>query len=125
MDERERYERGLQVRREVLGEDHVARSLAAADSFTEEYQDLITRHAWGEIWTRPALSRRERSLMVLATMVALGCEDELRLHVRAAFNNGLTQDDIKEALLQAAVYAGVPKANAAFRIAREVLAERG
>jgi 4-carboxymuconolactone decarboxylase len=125
MDERERFERGLQVRREVLGEDHVARSLAARDSFTDEFQDLITRHAWGEIWTRPGLSRRERSLMVLATMVALGCEDELRLHVRAAFNNGLTEDDIKEALLQAAVYAGVPRANTAFRIAREVLAERG
>ena len=123
MDERRRFEAGLEVRRAVLGDAHVERSLARRTAFTEEYQDLITRYAWGEIWTRPGLARRERSLVTLAMMVALNRTEEFKLHVRAAFNNGLTREDIKEVLLQTAIYCGVPAANHAFKEAAEVISE--
>ncbi|MBI1777956.1 MAG: 4-carboxymuconolactone decarboxylase [Proteobacteria bacterium] len=122
MDERERYEAGLRVRRDVLGDAHVERSLARRTSFNEEFQNLITRYAWGEIWTRPGLDRKTRSCITLAMMVALNRAEEFKLHVRAAFNNGLTQDDIKEILLQTAIYCGVPAANSAFHMAEEVFA---
>ena len=123
MDDRERYDKGMEVRRAVLGDDHVNRSLQNLDDFNREFQDLITRYAWGEIWARPGLTRRSRSLIVIATMVALNRPDELRLHLRAAFNNGVTQDEIKEVLLQSAIYCGVPAANSAFHAAEEVFAE--
>ena len=123
MDENERYENGLAVRREVLGDAHVDRSLAKRNEFTEEFQALITRYAWGEIWTRPGLPRHTRSLLTVGLMVALNRPDEFRLHVRAAFNNGVTRDDIREVLLHCAVYAGVPAANSAFHMAEEVFAQ--
>ncbi len=123
MDDRERYDKGMEVRRAVLGDDHVNRSLQNLDDSNREFQDLITRYAWGEIWTRPGLPRRSRSLIVIATMVALNRPDELRLHLRAAFNNGVTRDEIKEVLLQSAIYCGVPAANSAFHAAEEVFAE--
>jgi len=123
MDERKRYDQGLAVRREVLGSAHVDRSLSRRTAFNEEFQDLITRYAWGEIWTRPGLERKTRSAMTLSMMVALNRPDEFKLHVRAAFNNGLTRDDIKEVLLQTAIYCGVPAANAAFHMAEEVFAQ--
>jgi 4-carboxymuconolactone decarboxylase len=123
MDESERYENGLAVRREVLGDAHVDRSLAKRNEFTEEFQALITRYAWGEIWTRPGLPRHTRSLLTVGLMVALNRPDEFRLHVRAAFNNGVTRDDIREVLLQCAIYAGVPAANSAFHMAEEVFAQ--
>jgi len=123
MDDRERYEKGMEVRRAVLGDAHVNLASQNATGFNEEFQDLITRYAWGEIWTRPGLSRHTRSLIVIATMIALNRPDELRMHVRAAFNNGVTSDEIKEVLLQSAVYCGVPAANSAFHIASQVLSE--
>jgi len=123
MDERERYTNGMKVRRAVLGDQHVNRSLASKNAFNEEFQDLITRYAWGEIWARPGLPRHERSLITLAMLVALNREDEFRMHVRAAANNGVTRDEIKELLLHAAIYCGVPAANSAFHAAEEVLAE--
>jgi 4-carboxymuconolactone decarboxylase len=118
------YDRGMQVRRAVLGEAHVDRAAAGTTDFNREFQDLITRYAWGEIWTRPGLDRKTRSCMVLTAMMALGHWDEFRMHVRAAFNNGLTEDDIKEVILQAAIYCGVPVANHAFKEAAAVFAER-
>jgi 4-carboxymuconolactone decarboxylase len=111
---------GLKVRREVLGNAHVDRAENTRTRFNEEFQDLITRYAWGEIWTRPGLDRKSRSLMVLSTMIALNREEEFKLHVRAAFNNGLTRNDIKEVILQAAIYCGVPAANSAFAWAKAV-----
>jgi len=123
MDERERFAKGLEVRRAVLGEKHVNKSLEKRDSFTEEFQDLVTRHAWGEIWTRPGLPRHTRSLITLAMLIALNREGEIRLHLRGAMNNGVTRDEIKELFLQAAVYCGVQAANAAFRAAEEVFAD--
>ena len=118
------YERGMQVRRSVLGDAHVDRATAAATEFTREFQDFITRYAWGEIWTRPGLDRKTRSCMVLTAMIALGAWEEFRMHVRAAFNNGLTEAEIKEVILQAAIYCGVPAANHAFKEAASVIAER-
>jgi 4-carboxymuconolactone decarboxylase len=123
MDERERYDRGMTVRRAVLGDAHVDRTLTRRTPFNEDFQDLITRYAWGEIWTRPGLPRHTRSLVTIAMMVALNRGDELRLHLRAAFNNGVTWDEIREVLLQCAVYAGVPAANSAFHAAEEVFAQ--
>ena len=123
MDERDRYEAGLDVRRAVLGDAHVDRSLTHRNAFNEEYQDLITRYAWGEIWTRPGLPRHTRSLLTLALMVALNRSDEFRMHVRAAANNGVSRDEIKEVILQCAIYAGVPAANAAFHMAQDVFNE--
>jgi 4-carboxymuconolactone decarboxylase len=123
MDDAKRYQRGMRVRRAVLGDEHVDRATAATGDFNREFQDFITRNAWGEIWTRPGLPRHTRSLLTLAMMVALNRGDEFRLHVRAAFNNGVTRDQIKEVLLQAAVYCGVPAANSAFHAAAEVFEE--
>ncbi len=117
--------RGLKVRREVLGEAHVERALGAATDFTADFQDFITRYAWGEIWTRPGLDRRTRSCITLTALVAHGHLDELAMHVRAALRNGLTPDEIKEVLLQTAIYCGVPAANAAFVVAQRVLGEDG
>jgi 4-carboxymuconolactone decarboxylase len=123
MDEQERHKRGMAVRREVLGDAHVDRAERHKDAFNEEFQDLITRYAWGEVWTRPGLSRQTRSCMTLGLMVAQGHWDEFKLHVRAAFNNGLTREEIKEVLLHAAVYCGVPAANHGFKLAEEVFSE--
>ena len=117
------YDSGMEVRREVLGDEHVDRALARSTEFTADFQDLITRYAWGEIWTRPGLDRRTRSCITLTALVAGGHQHELAMHVRAALRNGLTRDEIKEVLLQNAVYCGVPAANSAFAIAQEVLAE--
>jgi len=123
MDERERLDKGMAVRRAVLGDAHVDRTIAKRTPFNEEFQELITRYAWGEIWTRPGLPRHTRSLITVAMMVALNRTDEFRLHVRAAFNNGVTREEIKEVLLQTAIYCGVPAANTAFHLAEEVLAQ--
>ena len=117
------HDDGLAVRRAVLGNAHVDRSLQNRNSFNEEFQDLITRYAWGEIWTRPGLSRHTRSLIVIATTIALNRTEELRLHVRAALNNGVTREEIKEVLLQTAIYCGAPAANSAFHTAQAVFAE--
>lgn len=124
MDERERYERGMAVRREVLGDAHVDRSLEQSSDFNREFQDLISRYAWGEIWTRAGLDRRTRSLVTLGMLVALNRPEEFRMHVRAAVRNGVTREEMKELLLQAAVYCGVPAANSAFHAAEEVLADQ-
>ena len=116
---------GMKTRREVLGDAHVDRAIEHTTPFTEDFQDLITRYAWGEIWSRPGLDRHTRSCVTLTALVALGHEHELALHVRAALRNGLTPDEIGEVLLQCAVYFGVPAANAAFAVAQRVLAEEG
>jgi 4-carboxymuconolactone decarboxylase len=118
-------ERGMKVRREVLGDAHVDDAVARTTEFTADFQDLITRYAWGEIWTRPGLDRRMRSAMTLTALIAVGRFDELPMHVRAARRNGLSVDEIKEVLLQSAIYCGVPAANSAFGIAASVLAEEG
>jgi len=123
MNENERHERGLEVRREVLGDAHVDAAAERTTPLTAEFQDLITRYAWGEIWTRPGLDRRTRSCMTLVALVALNRMDELALHLRAARRNGLSDDEIKEVLLHCAVYCGVPAANSAFATAQRVLAE--
>jgi 4-carboxymuconolactone decarboxylase len=123
MDERERYEKGMSVRRAVLGDAHVDRTIKNRNAFNEDFQDLITRYAWGEIWDRPGLPGHTRSLLTIAMMVALNRSEEFRMHVRAAFNNGVTRDEIKEVLLQTAIYCGVPAANSAFHAASEVFKE--
>lgn len=120
MTDDERYVEGMRVRREVLGDEHVDRTLAKLTPFNEEFQQLITRYAWGEVWTRDGLPRQTRSLVTIAMLVALNREGELRLHLRGAMRNGVTLDEIKEVLLQCAIYCGVPAANAAFHIAEEV-----
>ncbi|MGZ3716552.1 MAG: 4-carboxymuconolactone decarboxylase [Ktedonobacterales bacterium] len=120
MTDDERYAEGMRVRREVLGDEHVDRTLAKLTPFNEEFQQLITRYAWGEMWTRDGLPRGTRSLVTIAMLVALNRERELRLHLRGAMRNGVTLDEIKEVLLQCAIYCGVPAANAAFHIAEEV-----
>jgi 3-oxoadipate enol-lactonase/4-carboxymuconolactone decarboxylase len=120
-----RYDDGMEVRREVLGAEHVDRATADATGFGRDFQELITEYAWGTIWTRPGLDRRSRSLITLTALVAGGHHEELALHVRAALTNGLTVDEIKETLMQTAIYCGVPAANTAFRIARTVLEESG
>jgi 4-carboxymuconolactone decarboxylase len=120
-----RYDSGMKVRRAVLGDAWVDRSLAGITPFNKEFQEFITRTAWGDVWTRPGLDRRMRSVGVLSTTIALGAWDEFRLHVRAAINNGLTQDEIKEVIIQSAIYSGVPKANHAFKEAGDVLKEIG
>jgi 4-carboxymuconolactone decarboxylase len=114
---------GMRTRREVLGDDHVDRAIERTTPFTADFQDLITRYAWGEIWTRPGLDRRTRSAVTLTALVALGHWEELALHVRAALRNGLTEDEVKEILLQCAIYCGVPAANHAFAVAQGVLSE--
>lgn len=118
-------EDGMRVRREVLGDEHVDRSIAGRTDFNADFQDFITRYAWGEIWTRPGLDRRMRSAITLTALVAGGHVDELAFHVRTALRNGLTADEVKEVLLQSAVYCGVPAANAAFAVANRVLVEDG
>jgi 4-carboxymuconolactone decarboxylase len=117
------WEEGMRVRREVLGDAHVDRAAGRTTPFTEPFQDLITRYAWGEIWSRPGLSRPERSMITLTALAVLRQEEELAMHVRAAVRNGLTQEQITEVLLQVAIYAGVPAANRAFAVAQGVLAE--
>jgi 3-oxoadipate enol-lactonase/4-carboxymuconolactone decarboxylase len=117
------YDRGMAVRREVLGGAHVDRATAAATELTREFQELITRYAWGTVWTRPGLDRRSRSMITLTALIARGHHDELAMHLRAARRNGLTDDEIKEVILQSAIYCGVPDANTAFRVAVQVLAE--
>jgi 4-carboxymuconolactone decarboxylase len=124
MDEQERYEAGLAVRRQVLGEAHVERSLQARTDFTTEVQDFITRTAWGTVWTREGLPRHTRSLLTIVMMVALGHDEEFKLHIRAARNNGVTPEQIKEVLLQAAIYCGVPAANHAFALAKPIMEEQ-
>ena len=125
MDDAERVLQGMTVRREVLGDEHVDRAVAATTPLTAPFQDFITRYAWGEIWSRPGLSRAERSMITLTALVVLRQEEELAMHLRAALRNGLTPDQIGEVLLHTAVYAGVPAANRAFAVARQVLAEAG
>jgi 4-carboxymuconolactone decarboxylase len=125
MDDAERTAQGMTVRREVLGDEHVDRAIAATTPLTEPFQDFITRYAWGDIWSRPGLSRAERSMITLSALVALRQEHELAMHLRAALRNGVTPDQICEVLLHTAVYAGVPAANRAFAIARDVLPETG
>jgi 4-carboxymuconolactone decarboxylase len=120
MDDRERHADGMTVRRAVLGDAHVDRAQGNLTDLNTEFQDLITRYAWGEIWTRPGLPRHTRSLITIAMMVALNREEELKLHLRAAANNGVSRDEIKEVLLQSAIYCGVPAANSAFHMAQEV-----
>jgi 4-carboxymuconolactone decarboxylase len=125
MDDAERARQGMTVRRAVLGDEHVDRAAATTTSFTEPFQDFITRYAWGDIWSRPGLSRAERSMITLAMLAALQHENELAMHVRAGLRNGLSPEQIQEVLLQVAVYAGVPAANRAFAIAQRVLSELG
>jgi len=121
MDERERYDQGMAVRRAVLGDAHVDRALAARTPFNEELQELITRHAWGEVWTRPGLSRHTRSLLTMTMLIALHRDEELRLHVRGALANGVTVEEMKELILHVAIYCGVPAAHHASRVVAEVL----
>ena len=118
------YDRGIRVRREVLGAEHVDAAVDRTTGFTADFQDLITRYAWGEIWTRPGLDLRQRSCITLTALVALGRLEELEMHVAAALRNGLTAEEIKEVLLQSAIYCGVPAANAAFAVAQGVLADQ-
>ena len=117
------YERGVRIRREVLGDEHVDRATQHATEETQEFQDFITRYAWGEIWSRPGLDRRTRSCITLTALVALGRFDELELHIDGARRNGLSDDEIKEVLLHTAIYCGVPAANSAFAVFQRVLAE--
>jgi 4-carboxymuconolactone decarboxylase len=117
------HERGMRTRREVLGDDHVDRAVAGTTEFTADFQELITRYAWGEVWSRPGLDRRTRSLLTIVALVASGREHELEMHVRAARVNGVTAEELKETLLMCAVYCGVPAANGAFAIAQRVLGE--
>ena len=115
---------GERTRREVLGDEHVDRAQARTTAFTQPFQDFIQRYAWGEVWNRPGLDRRQRSMITLAALTSLRAENEIELHVRAALRNGVTPEEISEVLLHTAVYAGVPAANAAFAIAQRVLEER-
>ncbi|WP_341721046.1 4-carboxymuconolactone decarboxylase [Micromonospora sp. FIMYZ51] len=121
MTDKQRHDAGMTVRRQVLGDAHVDRAVANTDEFTADFQNLITRYAWGEIWTRDGLDRRTRSCITLAVLAALHHDEELAMHVRAARRNGLTPDEIGEVLLQVAVYAGVPAANRAFKVAQATL----
>ena len=123
MTDRERYDEGMKVRRAVLGDKHVDAATQKGDAFSTEFQELITRYAWGEIWSRPGLPRQTRSLLTLAMLVALNRGDEFRMHLRAAIRNGVSHDEIKEVLLQSAIYCGVPAANTAFHLATEVFRE--
>jgi len=123
MDESDRYDLGLRTRRRVLGDAYVDRALARRNAFNSEFQELLTRYAWGEIWTRPGLDERTRRLLVLAMTVALGRSEEFRLHLKAAVEHGVSKDDVKEVLLQAAIYCGVPAANSSFHAAEAVFAE--
>jgi 4-carboxymuconolactone decarboxylase len=121
MDDRERYELGMQVRREVLGTEHVDRTLENRTPFNGPFQDFITRYAWGEVWSRPGLPRHTRSLVTLALMIALNREEEFKMHIRAALNNGVTSDEIRELVLHTAIYCGLPAANNAYSWAAFIL----
>ena len=123
MDDRQRYEQGMKTRRAVLGDAHVDATLKNRHEFTEAFQDFITRYAWGEIWSRPGLPKETRSMLTLAMMVALNRPEELKMHLRAALNVGVTPSQIQEVLLQAALYCGLPSANSAFHLALQVFAE--
>jgi 3-oxoadipate enol-lactonase/4-carboxymuconolactone decarboxylase len=125
MSDADRHQQGMQLRRAVLGDEHVDRAVKATTPFTEDFQDLITRYAWGEVWTRSGLDRRTRSAITMTALVARGHYEELALHVRAALRNGLTTDEIAEVLLHTAIYCGVPAANSAFKVAQRVLEEEG
>ena len=120
-----RYDDGMTVRREVLGDAHVDRATAAATDLTREFQEFITEYAWGPSWTRPGLDRRSRSMITLTALIARGHHEELAMHLRAARRNGLSLDEIKEVIMQSAIYCGVPDANTAFRIAQQTFAEEG
>jgi len=123
MDEKERYEKGLEIRRAVLGKDYVVRAQANTSAFNSAFQEFITRYAWGEIWDRAGLTRKERSLITIAILVALNRENEFRMHVRAAVRNGVTIEELRELFLQAGIYCGLPAANAAFHAAEEIIKE--
>lgn len=123
MNDEERRARGMKVRREVLGDEYVDQSMTKATDLTREFQDLITRYAWGEVWSRPGLDRKTRSCITVAMIVALNRPNELALHLRGALRNGVTKGELREVLLQAAVYCGVPAANSAFKVAEEVLGD--
>ncbi len=125
MDDKERFDGGMKIRREVLGAAYVDKNMAAADEFSMAMQDLTTRYCWGDIWARPGLDRRTRSMLNLAMIAALNRPHELKAHVKGALTNGVTKDEIKEVLLQVAVYAGIPAGMDSFRLAREVFAEAG
>lgn len=125
MDEKQRYEEGMKVRRAVLGDAHVDRSLNNLTAFNSEFQEMITRHAWGDIWTRPGLPRHTRSLITIAMLIGMNRNEELKLHLRAAANNGVTREEIKEVLMQSAIYCGIPAANATFHLAESVWDELG
>jgi 3-oxoadipate enol-lactonase/4-carboxymuconolactone decarboxylase len=125
MSDADRHQQGMQLRRAVLGDEHVDRAVKGTTPFTEDFQDLITRYAWGEVWTRSGLDRRTRSAITMTALVARGHYEELALHVRAALRNGLTTDEIAEVLLHTAIYCGVPAANSAFKVAQRVLEEEG
>jgi 4-carboxymuconolactone decarboxylase len=125
MDDAKRAARGMTARREVLGDAHVDRAVAGTTPFTSDFQDFITRYAWGEIWSRPGLSRAERSMLTLTALIVLRQEAELATHVRAALRNGLTQDQIAEVFLHVGIYAGLPAVNRAFAVAQQVLVEAG
>lgn len=124
MDEEDRHKAGMEMRRNVLGDAHVDRAEASKSDLDAEFQSLITRYAWGEIWTRPGLPRNTRSLLTISLMIALNRGDELKMHLRAAANNGVTQAEIREVLLHCAIYCGLPAANAAFHAAKEILNEQ-
>ncbi|MSP95477.1 MAG: 4-carboxymuconolactone decarboxylase [Alphaproteobacteria bacterium] len=125
MDDKQRFDGGMKIRREVLGADYVDRGMAAADEFTMAMQDLTTRYCWGDIWSRPGLDRKQRSMINLAMIATLNRPHELKLHVKGALTNGLTKDEIKEIFLQVAGYAGIPAGMDSFRIAKEVFTEMG
>ena len=125
MNDEERYTQGIQVRTEVLGEKHVVRSLENLNDFNDDFQNFISRFAWGEVWSRPGMPRHTRSLVTIAILLALGRNDELRMHIRACFNNGVAKDDLKELFLHSSLYAGFPAANAAMHMAEEIFEEMG
>lgn len=125
MNDEQHYQQGLKVRTEVLGEKHVGRSLENLNDFNQDFQNFISRFAWGEVWSREGLSRHTRSLVTIAILLGLGREDELRMHLRACFNNGVTKDELKELILHSSLYAGLPAANAAMHMAEEVFKELG
>ena len=125
MNDEQRYEQGIKVRTEVLGEKHVNRSIENLNDFNADFQNFISRFAWGEVWSRPGLPRHTRSLVTIAILLSLGREEELRMHLRACFNNGVTKDELKELILHCSLYAGLPAANAAMHMAEEVFADLG
>jgi 4-carboxymuconolactone decarboxylase len=125
VDEQQRYEEGMKVRRAVLGDAHVDRSLKNITDFNGEFQAMITRHAWGDIWTRPGLPRHTRSLITIAMLIGMNRNEELKLHLRAAANNGVTREELKEVIMQSAIYCGIPAANATFHLAESVWDELG